>query len=72
MNKKTPYDIIKSRYVTEKSRVLEGLKGKANNPSVSRCKKPKYVFIVEKKANKREIAVAIERIYAEKNIRVKT
>ena len=31
MNKKTPYDIIKSRYVTEKSRVLEELKEK-NKP----------------------------------------
>lgn len=72
MNKKTPYDIIKSRYVTEKSRVLEDLKDNKSNPSVSKCEKPKYVFLVEKKANKREIAEAIEQIYAEKNIKVKS
>ena len=72
MNKKTPYDIIKSRYVTEKSRVLEDLKDNTSNPSVSKCDRPKYVFLVEKKANKREIADAIEQIYAEKNIKVKS
>lgn len=72
MNKKTPYDIIKSRYVTEKSRVLEELKEKTSNPSVSKCDKPKYVFLVERKANKREIADAIEQIYAEKNVKVKS
>ncbi len=72
MNRKTPYDIIKSRYVTEKSRVLEELKDNASNRSVAKCEKPKYVFLVEKKANKREIADAIEQIYAEKNIKVKS
>lgn len=70
MNKKTPYDIIKSRYVTEKSRVLEELKDNKNNPSVAKFDKPKYVFLVEKKANKQEIRTAIEEIYAEKNIKV--
>lgn len=72
MHKKTPYDIVKSRYVTEKSRVLEELKDNTSNPSVSRCAKPKYVFLVEKKAGKQEIAEAIEQIYAEKNIKVKS
>ncbi|NGX38140.1 MAG: 50S ribosomal protein L23 [Chlamydiae bacterium] len=72
MHKKTPYDIIKSRYVTEKSRILEDLKDNTSNLSVSRCVLPKYVFLVEKKANKREIAQAIEQIYAEKNIKVKS
>jgi len=72
MNKKTPYDIVKSRYITEKSRILEELKDNRSNRSVSKCEKPKYVFLVEKKANKREIADAIEQIYAEKNIKVKS
>lgn len=72
MQKKTPYSIVKSRYVTEKSRVLEELKDNKSNPSVSKCEKPKYVFLVDKKANKREIADAVEEIYAEKKIKVKS
>lgn len=67
---KTPYDIIKSRYVTEKSRVMEGLKDNTSNPCVRKCDSPKYVFLVDKRANKREIALAVEEIYAEKNIKV--
>ena len=70
--KKTPYDIIKSRYVTEKGRALEELKDNTSNPCVARCVSPKYVFLVEKKANKQEIAQAIEQIYAEKSIKVKS
>jgi large subunit ribosomal protein L23 len=70
--KKTPYDIIRSRYVTEKGRVLEDLKDNTNNPCVAACQKPKYVFLVDKKANKHEIAQAIEQIYAEKSIKVKS
>lgn len=71
MHKKTPYDIIKSRYVTEKSRVLGELKDNKSNPSVTRCIAPKYVFLVDMKANKQEIAQALEQIYAEKSIKVK-
>lgn len=71
MHKKTPYDIVKSRYVTEKSRVLEELKDCTSNPCTLACKSPKYVFLVDKKANKLEIADAVEQIYAEKNIKVK-
>jgi large subunit ribosomal protein L23 len=70
MLKKSPYDIIKSRHITEKSRVLEQLQSNTSNPSVKKCVSPKYVFIVDKKSNKREIAVAVEQIYAEKNIKV--
>ncbi|NNM43082.1 MAG: 50S ribosomal protein L23 [Chlamydiae bacterium] len=70
MLKKSPYDIVKSRYITEKSRVLEMLKVNSNNPCVKKCESPKYVFLVNKKANKREIAEAVEEIYAEKNIKV--
>ena len=70
MLKKSPYDVIKSRHVTEKSGVLERLQFNSSNPSVAKCQSPKYVFIVDKKANKHEIAQAIEMIYAEKNIKV--
>lgn len=72
MQRKTPYDIVKSRYVTEKARVLEELKENTSNKSVSKCSSPKYMFLVEKKANKQEIAQAIEEIYAEKNVKVKS
>ncbi|NGX39635.1 MAG: 50S ribosomal protein L23 [Chlamydiae bacterium] len=72
MQKKSPYDIIKSRYVTEKSSVLESLKDSTSNPSLARCELPKYVFLVERKANKREIAMAIEQIYSEKGIKVRS
>lgn len=72
MQTKTPYDIIKSRYMTEKARMLEELKENGSNPSIRRCEKPKYVFLVDKKANKREIAEAVEQIYADKSIKVKS
>ena len=70
MKKRTPYDIIKSRYITEKSAMLEQLQNANNNRSLSRCTRPKYVFIVDGKANKTEISIAIESIYAEKKITV--
>lgn len=70
MRKKTPYDVIKSRHVTEKSRVLEQLQFNSSNPSVRKCDTPKYVFVVDKKANKAEIAHAIEEIYADRKITV--
>lgn len=67
---KDPYAVIKSRYITEKATVLEQLQGAENNPSVQRCKAPKYVFIVDRQANKHEIAQAVEAIYKERNIKV--
>ncbi len=70
MIKKSPYDIVKSRYLTEKARVLEELKNNSSNPSVAKCVSPKYVFLVDKKANKQEIAEAVEEIYASKSIKV--
>lgn len=70
MLKKTPYDIIKGRHVTEKARVMEQLQFNSSNPCIKKCNAPKFVFIVDKKANKQEIARAIEEIYAEKGIRV--
>lgn len=70
MQKKSPFEIIESRHITEKSRVLGQLQSNASNPSVKKCNSPKYVFIVNKKANKNEIADAIEEIYAERKIKV--
>ena|SRR3990167_1044576 len=70
MNKKNPYHIIKSRYITEKTEVLHKLHTKESNPSLKKCKKPKYVFVVDKEANKREIADAIEFIYADSKVKV--
>lgn len=65
-----PYQIVKSRRVTEKSRVLENLQHATSNPSVSRCKSPKAVFDVHPDANKTQIKWAIEQIYAGKKVKV--
>ena len=70
MLKKSPYDVIKSRYITEKSRVLQNLHKNDNNRCVRKCDTPKYVFLVDKRANKKEIAQAIEEIHAEQNVKV--
>lgn len=67
---KNPFHIITRRYVSEKSSVLQGLSKATNNPSVRRCKTPKYVFVVAPTATKREIAWALEEIYKEQQIRV--
>lgn len=70
MAQKDPYQIVKHQYVTEKSVMLQGLKNAKSNPSLARCESPKYVFIVDPKANKQEIAKAIEEIYKDKEIKV--
>jgi len=70
MTKKSPYSIIQSRRMTEKSRVLENLQHSNSNRCTSRCKTPKAVFNVAPDANKCEIARAIEEIYAEKKVKV--
>ncbi len=67
---KDPYAIIKSRYVTEKATVLESLRSAEGNKSVKRCESPKYVFVVDVKANKREIATAVESIYSDQKVKV--
>lgn len=67
---KNPYQIIKSRRVTEKGRVLENLVNAKSNPSLSRCQSPKAVFDVHSEANKTEIASAVEEIYKEKKVKV--
>jgi len=70
MTLKDPYQIIKHEHVTEKASMLQGLATSKNNPSVTRCETPKYVFIVNPKATKREIANAVEEIYAEHDVKV--
>lgn len=67
---RNPYHIIKCQYVTEKSKVLEDLKNRDSNPSLAKCKSPKYVFLVDQKANKHEIKDAMEEIFKDQKIRV--
>ncbi|NGX57546.1 MAG: 50S ribosomal protein L23 [Chlamydiae bacterium] len=70
MKRINPRQIIKNRHVTEKTTTLEGLKSNDSNPCISRFDQPKYVFIVDRRANKKEIAQALEEIYKEQNIKV--
>ena len=65
-----PFQIIKNRRVTEKSRVLENLMNAKSNPSLAKCQSPKAVFDVDAKANKTEIANAVEEIYKDKKVKV--
>lgn len=67
---KNPYQVIKHRYVTEKTTMLEGLKDSESNPSVKRFKSPKYTFVVDLKANKHEITHALEEIYKDQGIKI--
>ena len=67
---RSPYEVVKKRYLTEKAVVLEKLKDATSNRCVARCESPKYTFLVDTEAKKPEIAEAIESIYAEKNIKV--
>lgn len=67
---KSPFDIIKNRHITEKAKVLEQLQHNTSNASVKKCQSPKVVFVVDKNANKQEIAKAVEEIYADKKVRV--
>lgn len=69
-NFKSPYEIVKRRYITEKSSVLENLKDAKSNMSIARYVLPKYVFVVDINANKLEIAQAIEEIYREQGVTV--
>lgn len=70
MSMDNPYKIIKRRYLTEKAAVLEKLKDATSNRCIARCETPKYTFIVDGRANKAQIAEAIEEMYAEKNVSV--
>lgn len=69
-NNNDPYRIVKHRHVTEKSMVLQELKSAESNPSLRACKSPKYVFIVDRSANKKQIALAVELIYNEQDVKV--
>lgn len=70
MVQKSPYQVVKHQYVTEKSMMLQILKTAESNPSLKRCKAPKYVFLVDRTANKIEIAKAVEEIYKDQDIKV--
>ena len=70
MVEKNLYQIIKHQHVTEKSMMLQRLKTAESNPSLKRCESPKYVFVVDRDANKQEIANAIEEIYKDEGIKV--
>ena len=67
---KNPYEIVRCRRVTEKSRVLENLVNAKSNRSLSRCQSPKLVFDVHPKANKTQIGHAVEEIYKDKKVKV--
>jgi large subunit ribosomal protein L23 len=70
MAEKNPYHIIKHQHVTEKANMLQELKNSKSNRSVARFELPKYVFVVDRNANKHQIAEALEEIYREKNVKV--
>lgn len=70
MATKNPYEIIKHQLVTEKSMMLGRLKDVESNKSVKSFKSPKFVFVVDKSANKFEIAQALEEIYKKEGIKV--
>ena len=70
MQKKSPFDVVLSRHVTEKTNMLKQLQFNTSNPSVKACDAPKYVFVVDKRANKQEIAQAIEEIYSDRGVKV--
>lgn len=70
MAKRDPYSVIKHLHVTEKTRMLQELKNNDSNKCVAKCAAPKYVFVVDKEANKREIADAVEEIYSDRDIKV--
>jgi large subunit ribosomal protein L23 len=70
MAAKSLYQVIKHQHVTEKSMMLQRLKTAESNPSLKACDSPKYVFIVDRDANKHTIANALEEIYKNEGIKV--
>ena len=68
--RKSPYAIIKNRYITEKASVLSNLADSESSASLKRCKTPKAVYLVDIDATKPEIAQAIEKIYEKKKVKV--
>lgn len=70
LGEKNPYQIIKSRHITEKSMMLQELHRSESNACSKKCQTPKYVFLVHQSATKTQIAAAVEQIYAEKKVKV--
>jgi large subunit ribosomal protein L23 len=70
MTLKNPYQIIKHLRVTEKAQMLNTLQTNDSNPSVRACTSPKYVFVVDGSATKKQIAMAVEEIYQEQRVKV--
>ena len=70
MKKKSPFQIIKSRHITEKTEVLGGLQDSESNKCSRACTGPKVTFIVDPTATKPQIAEALEEIYKEQKIKV--
>jgi len=70
MTKKSPFQILKHQHITEKTMMLQRLQTAESNPSLKACKSPKYTFIVDKEANKQEIAQAVEEIYKNEDVKV--
>ena len=70
MNKKNPYEVIVRKHVTEKTQMLSELHSSESNRCTKRCNSPKFVFIVDPRANKKEIAEAVEEIYSERKVKV--
>ena len=65
-----PYAIIRSRYVTEKAMALQELHVNQSNQCVARCQNPKAVFLVHPRANKQQIAAAVDKIYEKHGVKV--
>lgn len=66
----SPFKVIKSKYITEKAMTLSQLHSAESNKSLKKCQNPKHVFIVDKRANKYQIAQALEEIYADRKVKV--
>lgn len=70
MDKQNPYKVVKHRRITEKASMLQGLQNAKSTRSLAKFELPKYVFIVDKKATKPQIAQAVEEIYVDRNVKV--
>jgi len=51
----SPFSVVRSRYITEKTMMLGQLHSAESNACLRKCQTPKYVFIVHKKANKNKL-----------------
>jgi len=65
-----PFGIILGRHISEKVSTLEGLAAADSNRCLQKFQKNKYVFQVACRANKIDIARAVEEIYKEQGVRV--